>query len=737
MKNLIQKLDLEEYIGKFQSFLAREKESIAMEGDRRRHFNFIKTLEDVDFKKPPEINNLDDVIFRIYKQSVLKLYEIYPFIQIVEYFSYLKTLDLKEPLKGWLSKIYIPEDIKEIVNFFTQDGDINNQNIPELFQIDNRIKKNKLEIRDSLQKIVHSSKMAPFIVDTQIRLYDGEEALLVRGGFLQVINADVIGRSESGFFYIVPRVVDNLKLREKRLKAERDEIIYTYRKQFSNIFHKRIHFLKFINREFDIFDNYQARVLFAKSYNYEFLLPKNGSRNVILNEFVHPAIEKPIPINISLTKPIMLITGVNAGGKTMLLKSILSAIFMSKYILPFRCNSSKTFIGEFKSIEAIIDDPQSISNDISTFAGRMLEFSKLFNKKNSIVGVDEVELGTDSDEASSLFRVLLDELKRRDITFIITTHHKRLASLMAGDKDVELIAALYDEENRLPTYTFLQGIIGKSYAFETAQRYGIPISVVEKAKKFFGEDKERLNELIEKSTTLEREIRVKKDKLDKKLKEIKKREEDLKKLKRDLEEKHKKALFDLEKSYKDMKSKVLEALKEVESARAKQLLNQAHLLKPRNYQDEDRNRVKSFNFKVGDRVKYRDNSATIISLKSNKAYISVENGLKISVPLRDLSPNSRAKPVKPTQNISNVTFQKPKKGSFSINLHGKRVDEALDEVDKFLSDALLNNFSEVEIIHGVGAGVLSRAVSNYLKKHPRVKNFSKMEGNIGVTVVSF
>ncbi len=90
-----------------------------------------------------------------------------------------------------------------------------------------------------------------------------------------------------------------------------------------------------------------------------------------------------------------------------------------------------------------LDDPQSVKNDISTFAGRMLEFSKFFELKNAIVGVDEVELGTDSDEAASLFKVIIEDLIKNDIKIIITTHHKRLAALMASDRDVELIAALY------------------------------------------------------------------------------------------------------------------------------------------------------------------------------------------------------------------------------------------------------------------------------------------------------
>jgi len=130
------------------------------------------------------------------------------------------------------------------------------------------------------------------------------------------------------------------------------------------------------------------------------------------------------------------------------------------------------------------------------------------------VGVDEIELGTDSDEAASLFKVMIEALRERRVKIVITTHHKRLAAMMAGDPEVELVAAVYDEKTQTPTYTFLQGIIGKSYAFETAERYGVPRNIVAKARAVYGEDKERLNELIERSSTLEKELREKRAQLE-------------------------------------------------------------------------------------------------------------------------------------------------------------------------------------------------------------------------------
>ena len=429
----------------------------------------------------------------------------------------------------------------------------------------------------------------------------------------------------------------------------------------------------------------------------------------------------------------MLVTAVNAGGKTMLLKSMLSAVYMSKYLLPFKCDASKTEVGHYKSIEAVIDDPQSVKNDISTFAGRMQEFAKLFQKENAIVGVDEIELGTDSDEAASLFRVMLDELSKKGISFIVTTHHKRLASLMASDDEVELIAALYDEKRRVPTYTFLQGSIGKSYAFETAQRYGVPVGIVNRAKEVYGEDKENLNELIERSTSLEREMRMKIEKIDEELKETQRLKQKLLDEEFNLQESHRKAVATLENRYNAATKKAREALKVKESTEGRRLLNVAH--KHKEFNQKEVKLEESIPLKEGDKVKYRSHKGELLSIRGKDATIIVD-GLKMRVPLSLLKIRGDQPKIKTVKKRAEVKVHIEKSGAtVSVKLLGMYGDEAIDTVDKFLSDALVNGLNEVQIIHGTGGGILSKLVSEYLKSHPKIDKFYRMPGNLGITIV--
>jgi len=728
--SIIQKLDLDEYIERLLSLFARPKK-IDMDGDIHIHYRHIQALSHAEYPTPSEIPHLQNQLARLEKQATLSLDEIHAFITMVSYFNKLKTVALKEPISSWIHSIEVPDEVTSIIGYFTDEGDINPQREPELLDIQRAITQNRRAIKDSLYALAHSSKLKDHLADTQVHFLNGEECLLARGGFGQLVQATVIGRSSGGFFYIIPKQISKLKAQEQSLLHRKDEIIWRYCMEFSSTLHKWVRFLRYIDKEYDRFDHYQARVEFAKRNDYAFILP-SSKKQISLSGFAHPAITDPITVSMKLDKPIMLITGVNAGGKTMLLKSILSAVYMSKYLLPFRCNPHDTVIGRFKNIEAIIDDPQSVKNDISTFAGRMVEFSRLFEKRDAIIGVDEIELGTDADEAAALFKVLLESLCDRGNWFVVTTHHKRLASLMASDDRVEMVAALYDEELRLPTYTFLQGSIGKSYAFETAQRYGISPAIVEKAREFFGEDKERLGELIEKSTTLEREMRQKIAILDSELKELERKKRNIDTIEERLREEQRKELLTLENRYNAATKRAQKALKTKDSSDGRRLLNEAHKHKLQAKPKEPSKATQ--NLSIGDKIKYRSHQGELLSVKNKEATIVVD-GLKMRVPLADLKLS--AKPIKlPKPKQPKATSSVEKSGaSISIKLLGMYGDEAIDRLDKFISDAMLNGLNEVEVIHGTGGGVLARLVTEYLKNHPKIEKFYRVSGNLGATIV--
>ncbi|WP_066161478.1 endonuclease MutS2 [Aliarcobacter skirrowii] len=731
MENLIKKLDLSDYITSFSKLFARDK-SIILEGDINIHYKLIDELGRFDFKAPLSVENLDSQLIHLQKQGILKIYEIFEFVKIVNYFLYLKRFNFEGKLFEWIDKIVIPNDILKICQYFDDKSNLKEGVNEDFDNIKHAIYKNKEDIKQSLYKTVNSSKLRPYLVDMQVHYINEQECLLLRGGFSNILSGSVIDRSNSGFFYVVPHSISELKQKQNDLRNKQEEILFKLCKEISSTFEKNLLFLKFINKEFDRFDHYQARIFFAKIGDKNFILPSKSSVNKLV-EFSHPALANAKPISIDFSKSVVMITGVNAGGKTMMLKSILSAVFLSKYLLPYKAHKD-TKVSNFKYINAVLDDPQSVKNDISTFAGRMVEFSKLFSSKNAIVGVDEIELGTDSDEAASLFKVMIEDLIQKDIKIVITTHHKRLAALMASNPDVELIAALYDEENQRPTYEFLQGTIGRSYAFETALRYGIPLNVVKKAKEVYGDDKDRLNELIERSSELEREYKQKIQKLNSEIENYQRLSNNLKEQKEKLDEHIYVEKSKLHKEYKDAREEAKKAIKTKLIEDSHRHLNISHKIVKEIEVEKAEDEI--VDFKVNDRVKYRNTKGSIVSIKGAKAFIETDAGLKMQVLLSELKRSGNPLP-KPKKKVS-LSVAKPQSGDIKLDLHGQRAEEAIENLDKFISDALLAGFEEILVYHGIGTGKLAFAVKEFLKKHPKVKSFEDAHpssGGFGAKVI--
>ncbi|MEF3192415.1 MAG: endonuclease MutS2 [Campylobacterales bacterium] len=723
MTTLLAKLDLIDYFNSFESFLARPK-SFVMEGDVNVHHRMIQDLEEITLREPPKLPSLSESLMRLNKGGVLDGATLWHWGRMIDYFVYLKKLPVGSKLKEWLESIVIPNELMGLGSLFDEQGRFKDSNDERLEGIAVQMNRLKESMRQQLSRLLSDARLAPYLVDRQLHLVEGEEALLLRGGFSAVLKGRIVGRTPAGFFYVIPQSLHELNERMDGLKVAREEVLIEHYTKLSRLLAGWQKFLAFLDRSFDRFDHLQARLAFARAKDAIFVLPRKGER-IVLQEFCHPALLHPKPVSVDFSRSILFITGVNAGGKTMLLKSILAAAFMAKYLIPMRIKEG-SIIGSFSEIVAILDDPQNVKNDISTFAGRMKEFSRLFHKQGVLVGVDEIELGTDADEAASLFKVILEKLLERHIKIVITTHHKRLASLMASSPAVEMIAALFDEENRLPTFTFLQGTIGKSYAFETALRYGIPHGVVAQAKEHYGEDKERLNELIERSTQLESELRAKTEALEKELRESERLNERLREEEARLLREMKETKARLEGEYRGLLKEAREAIKEGQAPDISRYINKAsdylrriNAARQAQYQPE---------FRVGSYVGYGHSKGRITALSGTTATIDVD-GRKLKVEthlLKDLSHLDRASSRK-----AQINFPRPTNAPMVLDLHGLRVDEALEKLDKFLSDALMARYEEVMVYHGIGSGKLGRAVGERLAVFPGVESFHDAPPSMG------
>ena len=312
---------------------------------------------------------------------------------------------------------------------------------------------------------------------------------------------------------------------------------------------------------------------------------------------------------------------------------------------------------------------------------------------------------------------------------IITTHHKQLALNLSKNENVELLAALYDEKNSRPKYEFLAGIIGKSYAFETALRYSVPPSIVEAARKLGGG--ESFNEAITKAINLELELKTKikatdekSAKLDNLIENLKEQKiaanDELKALRAKLEREFFYAISEAKKAInlKDTKEKHRSINKANELAKA---IEKPQIAPPPV-------------LKIGDSVKYGNIKAKVLSLSKNDANIEA-NGIKMRVPLTSLK---KGGVIVQSPATAQVKVEAARSASVMIDLHGLRSEEAVERLDKFISDALLAGLDEVLIKHGIGTGKLAYAVKEFLKAHPSIKGFrdgAPNEGGFGSKIV--
>jgi DNA mismatch repair protein MutS2 len=738
---LINTLSLDDYFRSFQTLLARDGASFILDGDRSLHFRFLNELQKHDFNPPPPIQNLDDEMKIVTKNGVISKSALFAFCKIVSYFNYLKNISFEGPLSDWISNIVVPEEIKPLTRAFDKNGEFLPEFDEPLSNIVTQISSVKKDITRELTKAQYTEKLQPYLVDKQLHLINGEETLLVRSGFSVVLRAKIVSRSASGFFYVVPQSISNLQNRYEDLLTAKEEAEYALCKKLSNELSKHILFCKFINSAFDRFDKYQARVFFARSHDYIFIEPKN-SQKILLKEFVHPAIKlaHAVPFSIDFSKKTLIITGVNAGGKTMLLKSIISATFLAKYLMPMRINE-QSHIGSFGKFKTIIDDPQNVKYDISTFAGRIREFSEVLRSEPMLIGVDEIELGTDSEEASALFKSILEKLQEQNHKVVVTTHHKKLAILMSSNEQVELSAAIYDEKAEKPTFEFLQGLIGKSYAFETALKYGVPKNIIESARITYGEDKQKISDIVEKSSSLQSEMKSKIDEMAKEAQRLRFARHEAEVSKEAAQKEFDKAKLAMELEYKKAIEIAKNAAKTKDQKEIHRALNETHKI-VKNISHAEQKQIQREKIVVGDTVKYGQNICTVLEITKTKVSLDAD-GKRFFVESKLFF--ERAKKSNHANILNNhkgikISVEKPTATGIKIDLHGMRVEEALEVTDKFLSDSILAGFHEVYIYHGIGSGRLAGAVKEFLKTHPIVQKFvdaAPNKGGYGATIVYF
>ncbi|MFZ4620122.1 MAG: endonuclease MutS2 [Bacteroidota bacterium] len=491
------------------------------------------------------------------------------------------------------------------------------------------------------------------------------------------------------------------------------------------------------------------------------LLKDNGS--LVIRQGYHPILllkhrrEEIVPLDIELGSRFttLLITGPNAGGKTVALKSIgiLSLLVQSGIHLPVSPDSEFPI---FKKIFVLIGDNQSIENDLSTYSSQVLQIKRITENADadSLVLIDEIGSNTDPTEGGAIAAAVIEYLNKNGALTVATSHQAALKAFVHNASRMENGAMEFDQETLIPTYRFKIGVPGSSYALEIAQRLGVIESIIEQARGLLGEQKAKLEQLIldleNRSQLLEQKLSLA-DSENKRYKELSESyEAKLLQLNKDVREVKRKAIEEARSIIDQASSKVENTVREIKSQQAKKdvvregknqlaKLEEEITLLEKEISDTITSEAKAaFDIKLNDSVVLISGgqTGTVLTLPDKNGNLQVAfNSIKAKVNLSNIKSVSK----KEARRIdSTSSFSTDRTVSTEVDLRGLYGDEAVEIVDKFLDDATLTGLHRIDIIHGHGTGALRKRIQEFLQHDPRVKNHrfgERHEGGAGVTIV--
>ena len=462
-----------------------------------------------------------------------------------------------------------------------------------------------------------------------------------------------------------------------------------------------------------------------------------------------------VPLDVSLggDNTVMVITGSNAGGKTISIKTVGLLLVMALSGMPVPASSSSAF-PLVRRLLVDIGDEQSIESSLSTFSAHVANISRILKAAEpmSLVLIDELGTGTDPDEGGALACAVLKELRESRALVFATTHLSEIKGYVHRTEGMVNASMEFDQKSLSPLYRLRIGEPGQSHALETAKRYGLPERIIDSAKAMLGGVKVEFDALISdlnrKRADYEKgiaELEKQKADLDEKKRLIEKRLSEAEALRKESLEKAYSEASEIVSVVKRQMHALMEDMKKAEKAKSRDILKEVGesqkqiSQKLREYDTADRGSPSIDDLKEGDTVFVRSLGcdASVLKISSNRRLRVIAGDKEIEIPVSDIG-IGRGKPIgKDAVQIKTDTGDEPV--STRIMLIGMRVEEALSRLEPFLNHASLAGLSEVTVIHGLGTGALSRAVREHLEGHPLVKKFRKgeqSEGGNGVTVVT-
>lgn len=649
---------------------------------------------------------------------------------------------------------------KHITDSIKEDGEIYDNATKELQRIRDKIHGTSNRLRSRLRKILRKTVEEEIVQEDFYSIKEGRFVLPVKAENKRMLSGIIHGVSNTGAtVFLEPSEIIELNNELSLLQNEENrEIAKILTNLTEEVGNNAIMILSSVDIIIHL-DTLRARAKYALDYGG--IKPKITEENYVnLQKIRHPLLvhnkgsKNVVPLSIEFKKGKSghLISGPNAGGKTVALKSIgLNLAMALSGIYPLgECTTN------YRSIFTSIGDRQSIENDLSTFSSQISQIKNILENcdYNSLVLVDEIGSGTDPQEGAALASGILDTFIELSLFFIATTHQSSLKTYALNRDEIDNASLEFDEENLKPTYNFLEGSPGNSYAFFLARNVGLSKLVIKRANKYLGNKQKELEQSISvlskfRSEAIQQRVEAEQekikfielnDKYEQKLAQITlKREKYIKEAQKEAADIVKDANAVIENAIKEVREKEKEKnfseIKKKFSAEKNKIEKRAEKLN----KTEKPEKIVPQKIEEGDTVRMEDsvNEGTIISIDNDgKAALVEFGGLKFKTPMKKLikvkSPEKQEIPKESNYEYSSFAALS------RIDVRGMRAEEAIDEVDMRISESILSNTEFITVVHGKGTGALREAIQQYLKHHQSVKSFrtgNLTEGGAGVTVV--
>ncbi len=651
--------------------------------------------------------------------------------------------------------------IRSIEQVLDDHGRLKDNASKLLLELTQQILKSEQEARKRLDTVFKQAQAQGWTADGGLTIRDGRLSIPILAENKRKLKGLIHDESATGqTVFMEPEEVFHLNNKVRDLSFERRREVVRILTALTNDLRPHVPLLLSYHSLLTKLDFVRAKALFAIDIQATMpILSKDPIINLV--QARHPILhinalkskgQSVVPLNIKIdeTDRIILVSGPNAGGKSVCMKTVglLQIMVQSGLLIPADDISS---VGVFKQIFADIGDDQSIESDLSTYSAhlsKMKHFTTFANGRTLIL-IDEFGTGTDPLFGGPIAEAVLEQLNKKQVKGVVTTHYSNLKVYASHTEGLENASMLFDNQNMQPMYILQVGKPGSSYAFEIAQKIGLSKEILDSAKDKIGVQQKKVDSLL---IDLERD---KKEVIDTKY-AISKREKELidikakyDELQSSLEENKReiirKAKEEARVILKDANKLIENTIAEIKSSNAEKdktkvlrsTLNQA--LDKHTTALKKENKPKTIpvaeqsELFVGDWVKIEDSGSEgeILEITKNGSLIIALGELRTVVKKNRVSKLRSKEKSKAIKRQSGVSSESIADFRPEVDVRGMRTEDALQQIELVLDRAVMIGYPSLKIVHGKGDGILRKFVRDYLRKYNHVSRFEDEHADRG------